>query len=68
MQITQKVVGNLCDRNILNIQLIPFNKKEEQIKWTLKLRKMYLKIAVRIHGWSRKYDMSITNYELKIKN
>ena len=42
MDIVKKVIGNFRDRNIVNIQFIPFNKKQEEIKRSLKLRKFDL--------------------------
>ena len=37
-----KVLNNTSNGNIINVQFIPFNKKEKQVKWTLELGKFYL--------------------------
>ena len=34
----KKIVSDLSDRNIINIQLISFNKEKKEVKWTFKLR------------------------------
>ena len=42
MYIFQEIVGDLRDRNIIDIKFIPFNKKKQEIKRSLKLRQLYL--------------------------
>ena len=42
MNIIQEIVNDAGNRNIINIQFIPFNKKQEEIKRSLKLRKFDL--------------------------
>ena len=42
MDIIHKIIDDLGYRDIINIQLITFNKKQEQVKRTFKLRKLYL--------------------------
>jgi len=34
----KKIVCDLSNRNIINIQLISFDKEKKEIKWTFKLR------------------------------
>jgi hypothetical protein len=43
MNIGQKIIGNLGNRNIVDVQFVTLNKKEQQIKGSLKLGKFYLK-------------------------
>ena len=47
MDIGQKIIDDLSDRNIINIQFIPLNEEKEEVKWTFKLGQFYL---VRAHG------------------
>ena len=42
MDIVQEIVCDLCDRDIIYIQLISFNKEQEQVKRTFELRQLYL--------------------------
>jgi len=37
MDIIEKIVCDLSDRYIINIQLISFNKEKKEVKWTFKL-------------------------------
>jgi len=37
VDIIQEVVDNIGDGNIINIQFIPLNKKEQEVKWAFKL-------------------------------
>jgi hypothetical protein len=38
----QEFVGDFCNRYIVNIQLISFNKEKKKVKRTFKLGKLYL--------------------------
>lgn len=38
----EKIVGDFGDGYIVNIQLIPFNEKQQQVEWSLKLIKLDL--------------------------
>ena len=38
----KEIVGDLCDRYIVNIELISFNKKKQKVKWPFKLVQFYL--------------------------
>jgi hypothetical protein len=37
MEVFQKLLSDVGDRDIVNIQLITPDKEEEQVKWTLKI-------------------------------
>jgi hypothetical protein len=43
MNVSQKVIGNFSNRNIVDVQFITLNKKEQQIKGSLKLGDFYFK-------------------------
>ena len=51
MNIIKKIVRDLRNGNIIDIQFVPFYKKQQEIEWPFKLRKLYLVRCV-IH-----YDM-----------
>ena len=42
IDIIQKFFCDLCNRNIVNIQFITFNKKQKQVERAFKLGKLYL--------------------------
>jgi hypothetical protein len=42
MDIAEEIIDDACNGYVINIQLISFNKKQQQVKWPLKLRKLYL--------------------------
>ena len=42
MNKSQEVIYNSCNGNIIDIQLVPFYEKQEEIKWTFELGKLYL--------------------------
>lgn len=42
MYIVKKIIDDPCDRNIVDIQLIPFNKEKQEVKRALELWQSYL--------------------------
>src|SRR5690606_28653474 len=42
VNVVEEIVRDARDRNIVNIQLIPFNEEEEKVERTLELRQLYL--------------------------
>ena len=38
----QKIIDDVRNWNIVDIQFITFDKEKEEVEWTLELRKLYL--------------------------
>jgi hypothetical protein len=37
MHVFKKIVGDAGNRNVMNIELIPFNEEEKKIEWSFEL-------------------------------
>ena len=43
MNIIEKIFGDFCNGDIINVQFVPFYKKQQQVERPFELRKFYLK-------------------------
>jgi len=73
MYVIKKIVCDLCNGNIINIQFISFNKEKKEIKRAFKLRKLYLVRRIVQSGKSlkvcrrfKKLPWSIPSEKMKI--
>jgi hypothetical protein len=41
MQIAQKIIGDLGNRNVVNVQFIAFYEEQQQIEWPFKNGQVY---------------------------
>jgi hypothetical protein len=48
--ICQKIVDDVVDGDVVNVQLISFNEEQQQIEWPLELRQTDLICGMYCHG------------------
>src|SRR5258708_3837992 len=50
VEVIQKIAGDFRDRNIVDVEFVPFNEKEQQIERTFKKGEFNLKMFLRHRG------------------
>ena len=48
MDVRQKIIRNLCGRDVLNIQFVALDEEQEQIEWPKKDGQFYGKLFVHV--------------------